>query len=197
MKKSITIIVIFICMIHHITCFTQTQEFNTQRHTLDKRLMAGLGSWASLNILISGVAWAISDNQSNKSFHQMNVFWNTVNLGLAIPGYIKTTKGKTKLSILETIEEQRKTESIFLINAGIDLAYISSGILLIKKKEQNINKKNQFIGLGNSIILQGGFLLVFDWIAFAMHRKHAMRNLNPLLKKIDLSTQGIGFILHL
>ena len=139
----------------------------------------------------------MSDNQSNKAFHQMNVFWNTVNLGLAIPGYIKAKKGKTKLSILETIEEQRKTESIFLINAGMDLAYISSGILLRNRQEQNMDKKNQFIGFGNSIILQGGFLLVFDRIAFAMHRKQAKQNLNPLLKKIEPSAQGIGFILHL
>ena len=197
MRESISVIILLVVMFNHNTCFTQTQEFNTQRHTLDKRLMTGLGSWAGLNILSSGVAWAMSDNQSNKAFHQMNVFWNTVNLGLAIPGYIKAKKGKAKLSILETIEEQRKTESIFLINAGIDLAYISSGILLKNREEQNIDKKNQFIGFGNSIILQGGFLLVFDWIAFAIHRKHARQNLNPLLKKIEPSAQGIGFILHL
>ena len=197
MNKNILIISIFILTSNMNLFFGQQQEFNTQRHTLDKRLMTGLGSWAGLNILSSGVAWAMSDNQSNKAFHQMNVFWNTVNLGLAIPGYIKAKKGKTKLSILETIEEQRKTESIFLINAGMDLAYISSGILLRNRQEQNMDKKNQFIGFGNSIILQGGFLLVFDWIAFAMHRKQAKQNLNPLLKKIEPSAQGIGFILHL
>ena len=97
----------------------------------------------------------------------------------------------------KTIEEQRKTETIFLINAGIDLAYISSGILLRNRQEQNMDKKNQFIGFGNSIILQGGFLLVFDWIAFGMHRNHARRNLNPILQKIEPSNSGIGFILHL
>lgn len=197
MNKNILIISIFILTSNLNLCFGQQQEFNTQRHTLDKRLMTVLGSWAGLNILSSGVAWAMSDNQSNKAFHQMNVFWNTVNLGLAIPGYIIAKKGKTKLSILETIEEQRKTESVFLINAGVDLAYISSGILLRNREEQNIDKKSQFIGFGNSIILQGGFLLVFDWIAFAIHRKHARQNLNPLLKKIEPSAQGIGFILHL
>ena len=159
--------------------------------------MQGLGSWASLNILSSGIGWAVSDNQINKAFHQMNVFWNTVNLGLAIPGYIKAKKGKTELSFAETIEEQRKTETIFLINAGIDLAYISSGILLKNRSEQNMDKKNQLIGFGNSIILQGGFLLVFDWIAYGIHRKHARTRLNPLLRKIEPSSQGIGLILHL
>ena len=197
MKKHITIIAILIYVIIQNTSLAQIQEFNTQRHTTDKRLMQGLGSWASLNILSSGIGWAVSDNQINKAFHQMNVFWNTVNLGLAIPGYIKAKKGKTELSFAETIEEQRKTETIFLINAGIDLAYISSGILLKNRSEQNMDKKNQLIGFGNSIILQGGFLLVFDWIAYGIHRKHARTRLNPLLRKIEPSSQGIGLILHL
>ena len=159
--------------------------------------MLGLGSWASMNLVGSSIGWAVSEDQSNKAFHQMNVFWNAVNLGLSIPGYLKANKGKTKLSLAKTIEEQRKTETIFLINAGIDLAYISSGILLRNRQEQNMDKKNQFIGFGNSIILQGGFLLVFDWIAFGMHRNHARRNLNPILQKIEPSNSGIGFILHL
>ena len=197
MKKSIAIIALLTYVINQNTSFTQIQEFNTQRHTMDKRLMLGLGSWASMNLVGSSIGWAVSEDQSNKAFHQMNVFWNAVNLGLSIPGYLKANKGKTKLSLAKTIEEQHKTETIFLINAGIDLAYISSGILLRNRQEQNMDKKNQFIGFGNSIILQGGFLLVFDWIAFGMHRNHARRNLNPILKKIEPSNSGIGFILHL
>jgi len=93
--------------------FSQLNEFNAHRHQMDKKLMLGLGSWAGLNILGSGIGWATSTNEKNKSFHQMNVMWNVVNLGLSIPGYFRAKNGKTKLSIFETLDEQRKTETIF------------------------------------------------------------------------------------
>ena len=172
--------------------FSQLNEFNAHRHQTDKKLMLGLGSWAGLNIVGSGIGWATSTNEQNKSFHQMNVMWNVVNLGLSIPGYFRASNGKTKLSLFETLDEQRKTETIFLINAGIDLAYISSGILLINQSTQDPSKKSQFLGFGNSMIIQGGFLLLFDWIAFSIHRKHSKNSLSPLLQKIELSTNGIG-----
>ena len=54
--------------------------------------MLSLGSWASANIVGSGIGWARSYSEENKYFHQMNVMWNLVNLGLAIPGYIKAKK---------------------------------------------------------------------------------------------------------
>ena len=172
--------------------FSQLNEFNVHRHQTDKKLMIGLGSWAGLNIVGSGIGWATSTNEQNKSFHQMNVMWNVVNLGLSIPGYFRASNGKTKLSLFETLDEQRKTETIFLINAGIDLAYISSGLLLLNRSTEDPMKKSQFSGFGNSMIIQGGFLLLFDWIAFSIHRKHSKKSLSPLLQKIELSSNGIG-----
>ena len=173
--------------------FSQLNEFNTHRHQTDKKLMLTLGSWAGLNIIGSGIGWATSTNEQNKSFHQMNVMWNVVNLGLFIPGYLRAKNGKTKLSLFETLDEQRKTETVFLINAGLDLAYISSGLLLLNKITDDPVKQSQFSGFGNSIIIQGGFLLVLDWIAFSVHRVHSKKNLSPLLRQLELSDSGIGF----
>ena len=113
----IPIFVLFF-VINNNNCLGQFEEFNQQRHDLDKRLMLGLGSWASLNLIGSGIGWAVSTNESTKYFHQMNVMWNVVNLGLSIPGYIKAHRGSNWLSFFETMNEQRKTETIFLINAG-------------------------------------------------------------------------------
>ena len=159
--------------------------------------MLGLGAWSSMNLLGSGVGWAVSSDESTKYFHQMNVMWNAVNLGLAIPGYIKAKKGKTKLSLYETLNDQRKTETIFLVNAGIDLAYISSGLMLKNRASTDPSKEAQFIGYGNSIILQGSFLLLFDWIAFSIHRRHSKNKLSPILQRIQPSDSGIGFKVNL
>ena len=184
------IVVLFITTSNE--AFGQLQDFNSQRYRTDQNLMLGLGTWASMNIVGSGIGWATSNNEENKYFHQMNVMWNLVNFGLSVPGYLKAKKGDPRLSLFETLEEQRKTETVFLINAGIDLAYISSGILLRNRANQDSDNANQLLGYGNSMLLQGGFLLFFDWIAYTIHRKHSKNKLSPLLQKIEPSDLGIG-----
>ena len=177
--------------------YGQFQDYNAQRYKTDKNLMIGLGSWASLNIVGSGIAWATAPNEEMKNFHQMNVMWNVVNLGLAIPGFIKAKNGKKELTFFETMEEQRKTETIFLINSGIDIAYMSAGLLLRSKASTALDKEDQFRGYGNSLLVQGGFLLLFDWIAYSIHRKHSKNKLSPLMRSLDLSDNGLGIKFNL
>jgi len=167
-------------------------QFNEERLKTDKNLMVGLGSWATLNFVGSGVGWATAPNEEMKSFHQMNVMWNTVNIALAIPGYIKARKENPALSLFETLSAQQKTEKIFLINSGLDIAYISAGLLLRSKAKTNLEKRDQFNGFGNGLILQGGFLLIFDMTAYFIHNRHQRKGLNPLIQNIELSDNGIG-----
>ena len=185
----ILILIAYICSTNPLK--GQLQDFNTQRTKTDQKLMLSLGSWASANIVGSGIGWARGHSEENKYFHQMNVMWNLVNLGLAIPGYIKAKQDNSVTSVYHLLEAQRKTETVFLVNAGIDLAHLGSGILL-RRRAPNVEKSRQFLGYGNSMILQGGFLLLFDWIAYSVHRKNAKNQLAPILQKIEPSDQGIG-----
>ena len=171
---------------------SQFVDFNTKRHNKDKNLMIGLGSWASINLIGSGVGWAFSNNEQAKHFHQMNVMWNIVNLGIAIPSYLKTKKQSSNLSFFQTYNEQRRTEKTFLINASIDIAYISSGLILNSESKYHKDKSPLLKGFGHSLILQGSFLLIFDWVSYGIHNKNYKKNLAPILKKIDLSDNGIG-----
>lgn len=170
-------------------------QFNAQRNQIDKKLMIGLGSWAGLNFVGSGIGWAASDQPEMRAFHQMNVMWNTVNLGLAIPGYLKAKKNKTNLTLSESIQAQHKTEKIFLFNGGLDLAYITSGFLFRNMARTNLTRKDQFSGFGNGLILQGSFLLLFDFSAFFIHKNHAKKSINKTLENIELSSSGIGLTL--
>ena len=191
MKATCFILILIAFTCNSSPAVGQLQDFNTQRYKTDQRLMLSLGSWASVNIVGSGIAWARSNSEENKYFHQMNVMWNLVNLGLAIPGYIKAKKDNSVTSVYHLLEAQRKTETVFLVNAGIDLAYIGLGITT-QKPCTKCRKSSQFMGYGNSMILQGGFLLLFDWIAYSTHRKNAKNQLAPILQKIEPSDQGIG-----
>jgi hypothetical protein len=167
-------------------------KFNQERLNTDKNLMIGLGSWATANFLVSGVGWATVSEGEAHYFHQMNVLWNTVNIGLAIPGYFKAKKSNPYLSFDKSILTQHKTEKIFLINTGLDIAYISAGLLLRSNAKINLSKRDQFNGFGNSLLMQGGFLFLFDLTAYLIHNQHAKKSLNKMMNTIELSSSGLG-----
>lgn len=186
-------LLIIILTIVPTLCYSQDlKQFNQERSNIDKNLMTGLGSWATLNLVGSGVGWAITQDTEMKSFHQMNVMWNTVNLALALPGYLKAKKNDSNLGLSESIMAQHKTEKIFLFNAGIDFAYITSGFLLHSMAQNNGPRKEQLKGFGSSLVLQGAFLMIFDFTAFIIHKNHAKKTLNKTISKYELSTSGIG-----
>ena len=154
--------------------------------------MIGLGSWAAANFVGSGIGWATAPNVEMRSFHQMNVLWNTVNIALAIPGYLSAKKGNPYITFYETMSAQQRTEKLFIINSGLDIGYISAGFLLRSEAKTNIERRDQFTGFGNGLILQGGFLLLFDMTAYFIHNQHRKKSLNPLFEKMELSDNGIG-----
>lgn len=170
----------------------QLNEYNQERLQLDKGLMLTLGSWGATNLTVGGIAWATTPKGEAHYFHQMNFFWNTVNLGLAIPGFLKARKESTDLSFAQTLRAQNKTEAIFLINSGLDIGYISAGLLLRSEARFNSERRDQWTGYGNSLIMQGGFLFIFDLTAYILHKRHYKNKLDGKLDQIELSHNGIG-----
>ena len=170
----------------------QWEDFNKERLQLDKNLMITLGGWATTNLIVGGVGWATTPKGEAHSFHQMNFLWNTVNLGLAIPGYFKARKEEANLPFGETFRAQNKTETIFLINSGLDIAYMSSGLLLRSEARFQTDKRDQWTGFGNSLLMQGGFLFVLDLTAYILHKRHYNRKLDGFLNQLELSQTGVG-----
>jgi hypothetical protein len=170
----------------------QYVSFNEARLEVDKKLMLGLGTWATANFVSSGIGWSQANSTESTYFHQMNVMWNVVNIGLAIPGYIKATKANTDLNYETTLLEQRKTEKIFLINTCLDVAYISSGWLLLNRSKVMEPVQERFSGYGKSLLLQGGFLFLFDLTAYLTHKTHGKQLVNSSLGSIGMSPTGIG-----
>ena len=188
-------------LLFFVPCFTfaqPLQEFNADREDINEKLMIGLGSWATANFIASGIGWAsTAPNSEARYFHQMNVMWNTVNIGLAIPGYIKAKKSSSTLTFAESIRKEHQTEKIFLINTGIDIGYMASGLILRSEAKSNVEKRAQFNGYGNSMLMQGGFLFLFDLTSYAIHNRHSKKSLDNLLNSIELSNNGIGLKWHL
>lgn len=164
---------------------------NAKRINITQTGMYVLGSWAILNLAAGSIA-ASQTTGSTHYFHQGNALWNTVNLGLA--GFSLYTLSKVDpsgFSLAQSIAEQQKIEQLLLFNAGLDVAYIIGGLGL---KGYAPNGKNTAMleGYGNALLLQGGFLLVFDSVLYYLLHKHGGEHLMPFLNNIQLSGNGIG-----
>jgi len=172
-------------------------DYNAERLKLDQNLMIGLTSWSLSNVAVSSYGWATTDNEA-MYFHQMNVMWSGVNLALSIPGYFKARKtDPSSFSFAQTWKDQLKTEKIFLFNTALDLVYMGGGLLLKQRAQLDDANYYRFRGFGNSLLLQGGFLFLFDLTASLLHTKHRNEKLNGFLDKVELSDNGLGMKIRL
>lgn len=172
--------------------FTQeTERINSKKYfNIEKQSMKILASWSGANIISGSIGWAVTDHES-KYFNQMNVVWNIVNLGIAIPSLLRTHP--EDLNSEEISARQHKTEKILLLNAGLDAAYITGGFLFKEMSKNNPDNYHRYRGFGNALLLQGGFLLVFDIIQFAVHQKHRNKKESSLSSALSFSNSGVGF----
>lgn len=142
-----------------------------------------LGSWAIANIATGAWGWNRYDGE-RKYFHQMNLFWNTVNLGIAgFAIYNNLQVNPQAIGTEDALAEARKIEKILLINSGLDLGYIGIGFLLKNLSSRYDKHGDLLTGYGHSLILQGSFLLVFDLILYGV--LHAQRM--DFMENISLS----------
>jgi hypothetical protein len=139
------------------------ESWNITRLAVQRNGMIALGSWALVNFAVSGFLMTRTEDRTYY-FHQMNVFWNVVNLGIASVGFISALRGPLDLTLRQTLEEYRSFTRLLLINAGLDVLYITGGLLLYLKGGSSEKHGTRLSGYGVSLILQGGFLLLFDTV---------------------------------
>jgi hypothetical protein len=140
------------------------------RANLNKKNMYILGAWAGTNIL-QGTISASNTTGSNHFFHQMNAYWNIANLAIATAGLLSIKKQmKGPHTFGRNNKEQHQMEKIIVFNGGLDLAYLATGLYL--KERGNRLNKDQLKGYGASLLVQGGFLLLFDIIQYTGHRRN-------------------------
>lgn len=171
----------------------ELESFNETRLNYNQKGMLILGTWAVGNMIWGGVG-ASQTSGETKAFHQMNLYWNSVNLLIAGLGYWQASKEVPSSDFWATMDAQQSIEKILLVNAALDLAYMGGGLYL---KERGLRKSNdRLIGFGKSIILQGAFLMVFDGIMFGFHHSHA-RQLPEIAQNISLGPQSFSFTIPL
>ena len=177
-------------------CFAQTDillDYNQGRLQKQKTGMLILGGWAIGNIAIGG---AMMGNRTGEDryFHQMNAAWNTINLGIAALGYFSAMKADPAgFDLYNSMNEQHKLQKILLFNAGLDVGYMLGGVYLMERAKTAENKPERLKGFGRSILLQGGFLFVFDIVNHIIHARGNAK-IQPLLDSLSLAPGKMGFV---
>lgn len=157
--------------------------------------MAILGTWAVGN-MISG---AIGRNQATGQtayFHEMNLIWNVVNLGIAGAGYYFTATADMPENASALLNDHVIFQKTLLFNAGLDLAYIAGGFYLIERAKNTTNKPERLKGYGKSVVLQGSFLFVFDIILHTIHSKQSSQ-ISDFLSRVHFGPNQVGIVLGL
>lgn len=194
--KSLYALLVGLSLHGHLLCqdLGGIDALVTKKHTIERRGMIALGSWAAANLAVNG-ALLLSGPQDDRDrhFYQMNLAWSVVNGALAGAGLLSARSRTGEVSALgQTAKEQSKTEKIFLVNTGLDVAYIVGGLYMKEVGRNNESDGAMWAGFGNAVILQGGFLLVFDLTMYLLHRRNGQK-LYGILNKFTLTSCGVGY----
>ncbi|MEX0983362.1 MAG: hypothetical protein WD577_03600 [Bacteroidales bacterium] len=191
MKKSI-LILLFVAVPFILHAQGNYRQFFSRSMTVNNAGMAVLGGWAVANLATGAVGWSKTTG-SSMYFHQMNFFWNTVNLGIAgFALYSAAQMEPLRMSYQELMDEHNRYEKLYLINAGLDVLYVGTGFLLRHLSANNTKRADLMLGYGNSVILQGGFLFLFDGVMYLLQHSRQVSFLNDM----NLSLLSDGALLQ-
>jgi len=195
MKKILTLALIILGS--HAFAQDSLKNYNNKRIETTTSGMAVLGGWGVLNLGVGAVEWNASTTPTSRYFYQMNTVWGLVNFGTALLSYESFQKDKKKhLTAAETLKEQERIEKVFRINEALDVAYLGAGIYL--KLVGDHRNSPIMKGYGESIIMQGSFLLIFDGIMYHNEKANGDK-LRHFFEKHPITFNGkqVGMIFNM
>ena len=129
-----------------------------------------LGIWALANLVGSGYQLPRTDRRAAPHhFHFMNCCWGFINAVLAAVGILRTHPGAPPVGFTaaDAAYDHQHVLLIFEVNAVLDVGYVLLGWWLIARAARPALQPStpvRLLGYGRSLLVQGGFLFVFDAI---------------------------------
>lgn len=147
-------------------------DFYTRSQQINRSGLYFLGGWAAANMAVGTYGWMRYEGDI-RYFHQMNAAWNLVNAGIASWALLNISREDISgLSDHELLRKHIRTENIFLINAGLDILYMAGGAWMLQASSRNEEYADMLKGYGQSVIMQGAFLFLFDLAKFGIQYRH-------------------------
>ena len=195
--RNALLIIVMACLPAVVLGQSEHHTFHQQGQQINNTGMYVLGSWALLNITTGAIGWT-NGSGPNKYFHQMNLFWNVVNLSIA--GFALINNFQTDFMAMgsdELMERHMKIERLYLINAGLDILYIGTGAYLSHLSKSREKNKDMLKGYGQSVMLQGGFLFIFDTVMYIIQHARSSRFLEGLNVELSLGLNSFQLTVNL
>lgn len=216
MKKLLTILLLFLSF-HAFAQKDSLKRYNLMRINTTSHGMEILGGWGLINLGAGGyLNWGtgsktvtvnIDGNQvpervssispEVKYFGQMNTIWGSVDFVTALLGYSSTQRLKNKnLSAAELLKEQEKIQKIFKVNMYLDVVYLGAGTYL--RLAGDSRNSPMMKGYGDAVLMQGGFLLIFDALMYKAEKNNGNR-LAHFLEKHPVTFNGrrVGILFNM
>lgn len=116
--------------------------------------------WGAFSVSI-GLSMFLMENRFWAGFASQAVIWGGINALIAIFGILSSRKKQAALlpTTIDTVEtaEARNLHRLLLINTILDVLYIAIGVWLVATQPNPMLQ-----GIGWGIVVQGGFLFIFD-----------------------------------
>ncbi len=166
--RTTLLLLLFLCLSTCVPAQEVTQpqiDLQLERVAHQRKAMLVLGSWAVGNIGL-GLALRANSTGETRRFHEMNAIWNVVNLGIAGFGYYTALREPATLGAFAALEKEQTFQKVLLFNAGLDVGYVLGGLYLLERGRRPEVDADQLRGYGKAVLLQGGFLFVFDLVNY-------------------------------
>jgi len=191
-EKRVVMSVLLLMTAVTMSAQTGGESFSEASLAANNAGMYVLGGWALANMAAGAYGWVAFEGEK-KYFSQMNLFWNVVNLSIA--GFALYSNYSTDVSLMsegELLARHLKTERLFLINSGLDVGYMGAGLLMMHLSSNSEKRGDLLKGYGNAVILQGGFLLVFDMVMYFIFHDIRPGNIEPVAVMLDREAIAAG-----
>jgi hypothetical protein len=119
--------------------------------TVTRRLLR----WSAVSVT-NGLPLAASSEPLLRGMGQQFIAWGAIDGAIALAG---RWSNRRQGAPAETAQQIDKLRRLLLINAGLDVLYVTGGTALALHRGQN---DPYWRGVGLGIVAQGGFLLAFD-----------------------------------
>lgn len=126
---------------------------------LQRQIGRRLLGWGALSV-VCGALLLLLDRPFWQGVGVQGVVWGVIDAGIALFGLytLRRKSSRPDANTPEVLEpEARRLRRLLLVNTGLDVLYVLAGILVLILLETPFARGN-----GVGILVQGGFLLVFD-----------------------------------
>lgn len=155
------------------------------------------GAWSGASMISGGIGYFSSDSDRWRAYHGTNFVFGALNALVVYKGQKDLRVGKTaQWSYEESKRQHKKIERLYLFNNGFNYAFIFGGLFLTEKSKSfsSIEKKQVYQGIGEGLITQGIFFLIFDTSMYFVQKDFNDNSLNKMLPdEISVMGNQIGF----